>query len=288
MDAELAPVSGRTRRTDAAGREVELAYDVMSDGDQPVLLINGLGSNRVAFEAGFCAALAERGAAVVRFDNRDTGQSSRVVGDRPLEATYTVRDMADDAIAVLDAVGWDTAHVVGQSMGGMIAQHVAIHHAERVRSLTSVMSSTGARGYGKPTTEAAEALLSRPPADREGWLAHRIETERIWASPDHWDPAWVRAKAEAMLDHGVDDDGTARQYRALLGDDREGLLAELDVATLVIHGTADTLLTPSAGRRTAEVIPGARLVEVEGMGHDLPPALWAPLADEIIGHVRSV
>ncbi len=275
-------------RTDDRGREITLSFDVMSEGTHPVLLVNGLGSPRVSFQPGFCAELAARDLAVVRFDNRDTGHSSRVVGDRPLEATYDLGDMALDAIAVLDAVGWDTAHVVGQSMGGMIAQQLAISHADRVRSLTSFMSSTGNRDYGRPTTEAAAALLAQPPSDREAWIAHRIETERIWASPELWDPDWVRAKAEAMLDHGVDDQGTARQYRALLGNNREDALRALDLPTLVIHGTADTLLTPSAGRRTAELVPGARLVEIEGMGHDLPPGWWPRLADEIGGFVASV
>ncbi len=279
--------TGVATRTDDRGREISLAYDVMSEGTHPVLLVNGLGSNRVAFQEGFCAELAARDLAVVRFDNRDTGHSSRVVGDRPLEATYDLGDMALDAIAVLDAVGWSSAHVVGQSMGGMIAQQLAIAHPDRISSLTSFMSSTGNREYGKPTTEAAEALLSRPPDDHEGWIAHRLQTERIWASPDLWDPAWVRAKAESMLAHGVDDDGTARQYRALLGNDREDGLRRLTVPALVIHGTADTLLTPSGGRRTAELIPDARLVEVEGLGHDLPPGMWARIADEIAGFVSS-
>ncbi len=177
---------------------------------------------------------------------------------------------------------WQTAHVFGQSMGGMIAQQLAIDVPDRVRSLTSLMSSTGHPEFGRSSREARAALLASPPADEAGWIANRLETERIWCSPDLWDPVWVESKGRAMLDHGVDPAGAARQYRAVASSgSRDDALATLDVPTLVIHGSADTLVTPSGGQHTADVIPGAGYVEIQGMGHDLPPALWPRIADEI-------
>ena len=151
------------------------------------------------------------------------------------------------------------------------------------------MSTTGNPGDGRSTDEARAAQLTSPPAEAEGWIAHRLETESIWCSPEHWDPSWVEAKARAILAHGVVVAGTARQYRAVAGAGNldEGL-ATLAVPTLVIHGAADTLITPSGGRHTAEIIPNARYVEIEGMGHDLPPAFWPRLADEVATFLESL
>lgn len=265
---------------------VELAWTVDGpDGGTPLLLVNGLGSPHVAYEPGFVAALTGRGFRVVRFDNRDVGRSSRcpLPPGTPADAVpYTIADLAADALAVLDAVAWARAHVFGQSMGGMIAQQVAITAPERVASLTSLMSSTGERGVSRPTPDVMAALTESAPGDRDGWLAHRVRTERLWASPALWDEAWVRAKGAALYDYGVDPQGTARQYRAVAAaPSRDPELARLTVPTLVIHGSADTLVTPEAGRHTAEVIPGARYVEIEGMGHDLPPGWWDRLATEL-------
>ena len=258
---------------------VRLRWERFGTSGEPLLLINGLGSPSVAFELGFVEELVDRGLSVVRFDNRDAGRSSRCDGATGSDRAYAVTDMAADAVAVLDAAGWDSAHVLGQSMGGMIAQQLAIDHPQRTRSLISFMSTTGNPAFGQPSPEALEALLTVQPADRDGWLAHRVETERIWASPDHWDPAWVRAKGELMFDYGVDPQGTTRQFRAVTGSgNRDEALAGLSAPTLVLHGTADTLITPGGGEHTAEVIPGARYVAVEGLGHDLPPARWAEVA----------
>lgn len=251
--------------------------------DRRLLLINGLGSPMVAFEQGFIDQLMERGLTVIRFDNRDVGKSPR----HP--EGYTLADMVDDTVGVLDAAGWESAHVLGQSMGGMIAQQLAVAAPERVRSLTSLMSTTGNPSFGRATDEARDALLAPAPADPDRWLANRLETEQIWCSPDLWDPAWVESKARALLAHGIDVAGSARQYRAVAGaGNRDEALASLVVPTLVVHGSADTLITPSGGRHTAEVIPGARYVEIEGMGHDLPPGLWPRIVDEVAAFVGSL
>ncbi len=252
---------------------VRLAWERFGETGALLLMINGLGSPSVAFELGFLEQLLARGCSVVRFDNRDTGRSDRCDGP------YTISDMATDAVAVLDAVGWDSAHVLGQSMGGMIAQQVAIDHPTRTRSLISFMSATGNPTHGRPSPQALEALVTIQPSDRESWLDHRVETERIWASPGHWDPAWVRAKGELMYDRGVEPQGTARQFGAIAsGGSRDDALARLSLPTLVLHGTADTLITPGGGEHTAAVIPGASHVAIEGLGHDLPPARWAEVA----------
>ena len=248
-----------------------------------LLLINGLGSPMVAYEQGFLDELTGRGFSVIRFDNRDIGKSPR------FPEGYDLADMVEDTIDVLDAAGWAEAHVLGQSMGGMIAQQLAIDAPERVTTLTSLMSATGEPGFGRSTDEARAALITPAPADPEGWLANRLETEKIWCSPELWDVAWVESKARAMIAHGVDPAGTARQYRAAAGaGSRDVGLAQLDIPALVMHGSADTLITPSAGQHTAEVIPGARYVEIDGMGHDLPPALWSRLATEVDEFISSL
>jgi pimeloyl-ACP methyl ester carboxylesterase len=258
--------------------------------DRRLLLINGLGSPLVAFEPGFVDGLAASGVSVARFDNRDTGRSSKVSGTpgagSPL---YSVSDMAADAVAVLDALGWRTAHVLGQSMGGMIAQVIALEHPERVDSLIALMSASGERGFGLSTDDAKRALLQPAPSDPEAWLEHRLATEKIWASPEHWSPEWVTAKAKAMLDHGIDPKGTARQFRAVMAaGSRDVALAGLNTPTLVVHGSADTLIQPDGGRHLADVIPGAAYIEVEGLGHDLPPPFWPQLTTIVTDFIDSV
>ncbi len=268
----------------AKNGEVDIWYQRFAGapGATPLLLINGLGSPSVAYQKGFIDELLAVGFDVARFDNRDLGRSTRVTTGTADDPGYRVADMALDAVAVLDALGWDRAVVSGQSMGGMIAQQLAIDHPERVQAMVSLMSSTGNRTVGHSSESARAGLLAIPPSDREGWIANRVETERYWASPDLWDPEWVAAKGAAMFDHGVDPKGTARQYRAVMASPvRDEGLAGLSIPTLVIHGSADTLIDPSGGRHTAACIPGARYVEIDGMGHDLPPALWPRLAAEI-------
>lgn len=248
----------------------------------PLVLINGLGSPLVSYEEGFLKLLVDAGFTVLRFDNRDVGESSRCESSDA--SSYNVEDMARDVAAVLDAVGWSHAHVYGQSMGGMIAQQFAISYPERVLSLTSLMSATGEPGLGRPAPQVMDALLKSPPSDRRGWLENRLVTEKLWASAAWWDAEWVQAKGELMFDHGIDPAGAARQFRAIQrSGSRDAALAQLAVATQVIHGTADTLVGIDAGRHTAQVIPGAEFIEIEGMGHDLSPTVWPRLVELLIG-----
>lgn len=280
--------------------DIELFWTLHGPADdgsseRRLLLINGLGSPLTSYDEGFVAEFVDRGFSVVRFDNRDIGRSSRVTetdgadGSRVDGVPYTLVDMASDAVAVLDAVGWDHADVLGQSMGGMIAQQLAISYPERVRSLISLMSSTGNGTYGRATRAAYEALIRPAPHDRQGWIEHAVETGRLWATPDSWDPDLARERAARKFDYGIDVDGTGRQYRAILeSGSRDEELGALSVPTLVIHGSADTLIQPDGGRHTAEVIPGARYVEIDGFGHDLAPSRWAILADTVTAFVADL
>ena len=249
------------------------------DSGEPLLLVNGLSSPRVSYEDGLVAEFNDRGFDVVRFDNRDAGRATSTNGG------YLLADQANDAIAVIDALGWNTAHVFGMSMGGMIVQQLGIDHADRLRSITSLMSSTGNPKFGRATKEAQAALLTPSPTEREAWLDQRVATEHIWASPDHWTEAGSRAKGELMFDYGVQPRRTVHQYNAIVKSPRrEDALRDVQVPTLVMHGTADTLITPAGGERTAEIMPNATFVALEGMGHDLPEFYWPIIA----GHVGDL
>jgi pimeloyl-ACP methyl ester carboxylesterase len=226
----------------------------------------------------FCAALVERGYHVARFDNRDSGLSSRV------DVDYTLRDMADDACAVLDALGWPTAHVVGASLGGMIGQVMAVHHADRVRSLTSMSSAPCHRmSVSRPKLGAILKLirLGRPKT-REAAGEHLVNVLRITGTPGYSqeDENWLRTVGATQFDYGSDPKAYQRQVRAIR-EDRRAELADVTAPTLVIHGEADPMQSIRAGRATAAAIPGARLVTFPGMGHDLPRALWPAIIDEI-------
>lgn len=271
----MTQVSGCAHNDDVRLRWVR---DVGSGAGEPLLLINGLSSPLVAYEEGFVDELLARGFDVVRFDNRDAGRSTSTEGG------YQLADMADDAIAVMDAVGWTTAHVFGMSMGGMIVQQLGIDHPDRLRSLTSMMSTTGNQQYGTPSRAAMDALMTPSPDDPEGWLAARLASEVIWASPEEYSPEATLAKGELLYEYGVQPRQVIHQYRAVTqSGNREALLAAVALPTLVLHGSADTLIHPSGGRRTAEVMPNATYVELDGMGHDLPRAYWSLIAD----HVRA-
>lgn len=242
----------------------------------PLLLVNGLSSPLVSYEMGFVAELGARGFDVVRFDNRDAGRSTSTEGG------YLLPDMAADAVAVLDDVGWETAHVFGMSMGGMIVQQLGISYPERLRSITSLMSTTGNQEYGTASRAAREALMTPSPPDREGWLALRVQTEKVWASPSEWSVESSRAKGELLYDYGVQPDNVIHQYTAVMqSGSREDALPAISTPTLVLHGSEDTLIHPSGGRRTAELIPGARYIELEGMGHDMPAKYWPIIADHL-------
>ena len=271
-------------------------------GDPPVLLVMGFGAQLIVWPRGFAQRLASGGRFVIAFDNRDCGLSSKLDGalvsiDAVSAAAaagdfatarelvpYTLSDMSDDGFALLSALKIERAHVVGCSMGGMIAQTMAIEHPERVLTLTSMMSNTGEPDYGRSTPEAIAALLAPPAADRDEYVASAASW-LIWRSKRYPDLAGARAVAAASYDRCHYPEGSARQLAAIIaGGSRVEGLRHLNVPTLVIHGLDDTLIAPSGGERTAELVPGARLLLIEDMGHDRPEPLWAALCDAIIEH----
>lgn len=290
----------------AAANDVELCYDTLGDPDGvPVLLIAGLGVQLIDWADHLLAPLVDAGLHLILFDNRDAGLSSRFHGapDDPAaliesmmagndpDIAYTLTDMAGDAVALLDALELESAHLLGMSMGGMIAQTAAIMYPERLRSLVSIMSTTGAPDVGQPTPAALDALLSAPPDDDpETVLRHAIASARIWASPDHFDEPMMRSSFLAAWERtgGPEPSATARQLCAVLASPpRDDLLALVDAPSLVIHGSADTLIAPSGGERTAASIAGAELLLIDGMGHDMPTAFATRIAEAITRHVTG-
>ena len=274
--------------------DVELCYEQFGRDEDPVaLLIMGLGTQMLAWREEFCERLAARGLRVVRFDNRDNGRSTilrhippptaRQLITRELTPGYTLEDMADDAVGLLDHLGAGPAHLVGASMGGMIAQTIAIRHPDRVASLTSIMSTTGARNVGQPALRLYPILLRRAPRQREAYIEFVSRMATAIGSPGFpHDDDEVRAVAARAHDRGIHPAGTGRQLAAIIAaSDRTPDLRRLDVPALVIHGLADRLVRPTGGRATAAAIPGARLEEIRGMGHDLPQAVWPQVVDGI-------
>jgi pimeloyl-ACP methyl ester carboxylesterase len=284
----------------ARANGIEIVYEEFGDPAAPtMLLVMGLGVQMLGWDERFCRMLAERGFRVVRFDNRDVGRSAKIEGGPRANvmaaaagdtssASYTLDEMADDCAGLLDQLGAERAHLVGASQGGMIAQNVAIRSPERVLSLTSIMSSTGDRTVGQPHQEAIPTLLGRPPANREAFADWAVATWRVIGSPGfEADEEALRARGRATYDRGVYPEGTARQLVAVLASgDRTEALRTLDVPALVIHGTDDILIDVSGGKATAAAIPGAELVLIDGMGHDLPPPLWPQLVDLIVANTR--
>ncbi len=282
--------------------DMELAYETFGDpGGTPLLLVSGLGSQMISYADELCAGLAERGMFVIRFDNRDVGLSTHLHaaglprlgdvrrGDRS-SVHYELADMAADTAGLIEALGLDSVHLVGVSMGGMIAQRVAFTYPERVRSLTSIMSTTGDRSVGG-ASEAAQAVLYAPAAaDRDGAVLRQLETSRVIGSPGFTlDEDAVRARAALAYDRAHDPAGVARQMAAIVtSPDRTADLGRVAVPTLVIHGSDDALVNVSGGRATAAAVPGAEFVEVPGMGHDLPRGLWPEFIDRISGLVARV
>jgi pimeloyl-ACP methyl ester carboxylesterase len=276
--------------------DVELCFERFGDPAAPaVLLVMGLGTQMIAWHEDFCEELADRGFGVIRFDNRDNGRSSKLSHVAPptlrqlalrdrKAAGYSLAEMADDAAGLLDALGIEAAHVVGASMGGMIAQTIAIRHPDRVLSLVSVMSNTGARLTGQPALRALPAFLRRPPRDREGYIEHTLGLYRVIGSPGfERDEDALRAMAGRAYDRGVDPAGTGRQLAAIQAErDRTPQLRRVTAPTLVIHGSQDRLVSHSGGRATAKAIPGARLLTIKGMGHDLPRGAWPQIIDGIV------
>lgn len=278
---------------------ITIEYDERGAGE-PLLLIMGLGAQMTRWPEGFCDALAARGFRVIRFDNRDIGLSSKMdeaglpdmaavftafATGQAAPVAYTLQEMSEDAVGVLDALGIDKAHIVGASMGGMIAQLVAADFPGHTLSLTSIMSTTGNRELPTGTPEAMAALSTpapNPHDDMEGFLAAGLKTAHIVGSPGHVDEAALRERMAADVQRSYYPAGFMRQYAAVLASpDRRPKLKGVTAPTVVIHGEADTLVNVAGGKDTAETIPGAELLVIPGMGHDVPPVFWDQIVDAI-------
>ena len=277
------------------GREVELCYQTFgTPDDEPLLLVMGLGGPMTWWDPELCELLAERGFYVIRFDNRDSGRSSRGVGritrtilvraaaGAPVRVPYSLTDLAADAWGLLDHLGLESAHVCGVSMGGMIAQTMAIARPDRVRSLTSIMSTTGKRTVGWQHPSLLPSLLARR-SGREGYIELSVKSWKLIGSPGYpTTEERIRARAAETYDRGVTASGTLRQMAAILTQpNRSAKLRALTMPALVVHGLNDKLVHTSGGRATAAAIPSAELLLIDGMGHDLPPALFESFADAI-------
>lgn len=275
--------------------DVELVYETIGDpADQPLLLIMGLGMQMIHWDRALCEQIAGRGFHVIRFDNRDAGRSTRIKARVPnlvrgfvglsVDAPYLLSDMAGDTLGLLDELEIDRAHVVGASMGGMIGQTLAIMAPERVLSLASIMSTTGARNVSRPKLAVMRSLLTRAPSEREANIDHFLKVFKTIGSPAYpMDQARMREVAEVAYDRGHNPAGTGRQLAAIIASgDRTAQLRKLDVPAVVIHGRADPLVQFHGGQATAKAIPGAKLVAFDGMGHDLPEQLWPAFVDAIV------
>ncbi|MFQ5554905.1 MAG: alpha/beta fold hydrolase [Acidimicrobiia bacterium] len=281
------------------GPGLKIAYEVVGERSDPALvLIAGLGRQLVDFPPAFRKLLATAGHCVVVFDNRDVGLSGHLEGKvdlgrvrrlaaagLPVDVPYRLRDMAEDVIRLLDHLGVPGAHVVGVSMGGEIAQTLAIGHPERVLTLTSIMSTTGAPSVGGMDDIGRKALFRPPPPDREGAIAAHLEARRLLATPGAFDEEAERARVTEEYERAFDPAGAGRQLAAIwAGPDKTEALGGLTMPVLVIHGTEDHLVHVSGGRATADAIEGSRLLEIEGMGHDLPPRHWPRIVEAIVAH----
>lgn len=278
--------------------EVAIEYDTIGDSANPaLLLVMGFSTQLTAWDLGFCQELVDRNFFVIRFDNRDCGLSHKTEGEPPnvmaimmsvtsgseiaQEVPYTLADMAADGMAVLDDLGIDKAHVVGASMGGMIAQMMAIGYPDRVLSLTSIMSTTGNPAVGQGSQEAMGALLSAAPDGRDEAIERGVRIGAIVAGP-HYDEVEARVRIGEAFDRSYYPAGAPFQLAAIAKTgDRTERLEKLDVPALVIHGEVDSLVAPSGGEATAAAIPGAKLVTFDDMGHDLPKNRWPAIADAI-------
>lgn len=280
---------------------ITIEYDVFGrNSARPLLLVMGLGTQMTGWDEEFCQRLADNGHYVVRFDNRDIGLSSKM-DDAPVpvmadlmaemlqgntpEIPYSLNDMADDAIGLLDALDIESAHICGASMGGMIVQTMALTRADRIRSMTSIMSTTGNPDLPPATPEAMAALTKPPAADRDSQIEQSVASQKVIGSPGFaFDEERSRQKIGAAYDRSFYPQGTARQMAAVIaGGNRRPGLESLDLPTLVIHGKADPLVPVTGGLDTHEAISGSELLLIEGMGHDMPPGTW----DEIIPSISA-
>jgi len=276
---------------------IELCAEVRGPTDGvPLLLVMGLGAQMISWEDDFTDRLVDRGYRVARFDNRDAGRSTwfddaevdvmatlkAIASGEDVEVPYTLSDMAADAVALLEELGMSPAHVVGASMGGMIVQTMAIEQPQAVRSVVSIMSTTGDRDVGAPTPAARALLFAPPPRTLDEAMARARESEATLGSPAHRDPDAAAERARREWERARNPAGVGRQLVAInASGSRTEALRRVTVPFTVIHGDADTLVTPTGGARTAEAVPHAVHVEIEGMGHNLPRPLWPRIMDEI-------
>lgn len=282
---------------------LELEYLRQGDPDGPtVLMVMGLGAQRTWWPEELLAGLADEGFDVVSFDNRDVGLSTgfedagpvgldalmaRLAGDHSVVPPYTLADMAADAVGLLDALAVERAHVVGASMGGMIVQHLGFGHPDRVASVTSIMSNSGARDSGQATPEATQVLLTPAPADRDAYVEQTVRSARIIGSNRFFDEERTRERAAAFFDRAYRPTGTGRQLLAILADgDRTERLAGITAPTLVLHGADDTLIQPDGGEAVASAVPDAKLVVLDDMGHDFPLPVIPDVVSLVAAHVR--
>lgn len=283
--------------------DIELEYETFGHQEDPtILLVTGYTGQLLMWDPAFCTMLADRGRHVVRFDNRDVGLSTKLDGvtvdvaaiaaagrgadpSEVPEAPYRLSDFADDAFGLLDALGIDAAHIVGHSMGGMIVQTMAIERPERVVTMTSIGSTTGEASVGEATREAMQALLAPHATGREAVIDQTVERWRILGSPAGFDPLDARRLATEVYDRSHYPEGEMRQLAAIRssGDRAEGL-SGVSVPTLVIHGAVDSIIQPSGGERTADLVPGAELLLIDDMGHMLDRRWWPQLVEAIISH----
>ena len=263
----------------AASGDLRIFYDTFGfDDDPPLVLVCGLGSQVLHWREEFCFGLVDRGFFVVRVDNRDGGLSTKL----PDDAEYTLSDMAADIVAVINALGVDRVHLVGQSLGGMIAQTVALEYPTRVQTLTSISATTGNPDYGQPSDEALAALATPAAPTRDEQIERDVAARRVWASPSWFDEAEARAYYAESYDRARSPTGSLRQFNAMVASgSREDALRSLAVPTLVVHGTLDPLIAPDGGVRTAELVPHAELLMIEGMGHDLPVEAWQQIISAV-------
>ena len=285
--------------------DVELDYEIHGEpAGRPLVLLRGLGTQRIQWAPEFCEALVAEGHQLATFDNRDVGLSTHltpsgvpdlagvvqaVQAGNPPDVPYTLDAMADDVVGLMDALGWASAHVAGISMGGMITQVVGHRHPERVRSLVPIMATTGNPAVPPPTSAALERLLSPAPEERDAYIEHSLAGALVFGSPGYpLDEDAYRALAGRVFDRAFDPAGVARQFAAVQAHgDRRPQLARISAPTLVIHGLDDPLVSVEGGRDTAASISGAELLEIPGMGHDVPPGLFAQLASAIGDHTRK-
>jgi len=284
---------------------IQIEYDTFGDSSSPaLLLIAGNGVQIMFWDVEFCELLVKKGYFVIRFDNRDAGLSTKfeeagipdfqaaikaATEGKPVESAYTLDDMADDAVGLLDALGIEKAHICGASMGGMIAQVISYRHPKRVLSLTSIMSTTGNPDLPQGKPDALAAVLAPAPEDRKAFVEHMMNVWRkIWSPGFPFDEKRARTFIEKSYDRSYYPQGAVRQNIALIANgDRRPSLSTIAVPTLVIHGADDPLISVEGGKDTARVIPGARLLIINGMGHDMPKGVWAEIVDTISRHTTQ-